>query len=31
MERAAEAHQLVDSEERVGAIVLAMGERANER
>lgn len=31
MDSAAEAHQLVDSEERIGAIVLAIGERANER
>ena len=31
MDQAAEAHRLVDTEERVGAIVLAIGEHANER
>ena len=31
MEEAPEAHRLVESEERIGAIVLAMGPRANER
>lgn len=31
IDEAAEAHRLVDSEERLGAIVLAVGERANQR
>ena len=31
MDEAPEAHRLVDSEERIGAIVLAMGPRAEER
>ena len=31
MDDAAEAHRLVDTEERVGAIVLAIGDRADER
>lgn len=31
MEEASEAHRLVDTEERIGAVVLAIGPQANER
>jgi hypothetical protein len=31
MEQASEAHRLVDTEQRVGAIVLAIGPDANEQ